>query len=257
MKICLLRHAEAEPRGPGVAEAARQLTPNGKRELRAVLKQAREAGVDPEVILSSPWTRAAETALAARDAFGCEQVIETKALLPDVLPSHIWGEIRSLRPLKEIMVVGHEPHLSRFAAFPAGGSRGHRYEEGRAAAHRGAGQRRPAARRAEVDADAETCGREIVPGGDPDADRQRSARRGDRAGGCSGCQRTGGDGVLRRAHNHVDQKILDAPYRRRQHIDTPDPVILRCDVHDFRGPCTDVHGNLNPLRRERDFPAVG
>ena len=47
----------------------------------------------------------------------CQQVIETKSLLPDVLPSHIWSEIRSLRPLKEIMVVGHEPHLSRLAAF--------------------------------------------------------------------------------------------------------------------------------------------
>lgn len=117
MKVCILRHAEAEPRGPGVAEGARQLTPNGKHELRAVLKLAREARVDPEVILSSPWTRAVETAMAARDAFGCDQVIETKSLLPDVLPSHIWGEIRSLRPLKEIMVVGHEPHLSRFAAF--------------------------------------------------------------------------------------------------------------------------------------------
>jgi phosphohistidine phosphatase len=117
MKICILRHAEAEPRGPGVAEAARKLTANGKRELRAVLKQAREAGVGPEVILSSPWTRAIETATAARDALNCQQLIETKSLLPDVLPSHIWGEIRSLRPLKEIMVVGHEPHLSRFAAF--------------------------------------------------------------------------------------------------------------------------------------------
>jgi phosphohistidine phosphatase len=100
-----------------MAEGARPLTPNGKRELRAVLKQAREAGVKPEVILASPWTRAVETALAAREAFGCEQVIETKSLLPDVLASHIWAEIRSLRPLKEIMVVGHEPHLSRFAAF--------------------------------------------------------------------------------------------------------------------------------------------
>lgn len=117
MKICILRHAEAEPRGPGVTEAARKLTPNGKHELRAVLKQARDAGVDPEVILSSPWTRAVETATAARDALGCQQLIETRSLLPDVLPSHIWGEIRSLRPLKEIMVVGHEPLLSRFAAF--------------------------------------------------------------------------------------------------------------------------------------------
>ncbi len=82
-----------------------------------VLKLAREAGVEPEVILSSPWTRAIDTARAAAAALHCEQPVETKSLLPDVLPSHIWSEIRSLRPLKEIMVVGHEPHLSRFAAF--------------------------------------------------------------------------------------------------------------------------------------------
>jgi phosphohistidine phosphatase len=93
------------------------LTPDGKRELRGVLRVAHEAGVDPDVILTSPWTRALETATAAREAFGTEQLIETKSLLPDVLPMHIWGEIRSIRPLKEIMVVGHEPHLSRLAAF--------------------------------------------------------------------------------------------------------------------------------------------
>jgi phosphohistidine phosphatase len=117
MKICILRHAEAELRGPGVAEAERRLTPEGKRELRSVLRLARDAGVEPDVILASPWTRALETAMAARDAFGVKDVIETKSLLPDVLAARIWGEIRSLRPLKEIMVVGHEPHLSRLAAF--------------------------------------------------------------------------------------------------------------------------------------------
>jgi phosphohistidine phosphatase len=117
MKVYILRHAEAEPRGPGVTEAARKLTIDGKRELRAALRLAREAGVAPEVILSSPWTRAQETALAAGDELHTKRVIETKSLLPDVLPSHIWGEIRSLRPLKEIMVVGHEPHLSGLAAF--------------------------------------------------------------------------------------------------------------------------------------------
>jgi phosphohistidine phosphatase len=117
LKIYILRHAEAEPRAPGGAEGARKLTPKGKRELHGVLRLAHEAGVEPEVILASPWTRAQETALAAGEALGTEKVIETKSLLPDVLPSHIWGEIRSLRPLEELMLVGHEPHLSRFAAF--------------------------------------------------------------------------------------------------------------------------------------------
>lgn len=117
MKICILRHAEAEPGSATVAEGERKLTPKGKHDLRAVLKQAREAGVQPEVLLSSPWTRAMETATAAREAFECKHLIETKALLPGVAPTHIWGEIRSLRRVEEIMVVGHEPHLSRFAAF--------------------------------------------------------------------------------------------------------------------------------------------
>ena len=117
MKIYILRHAEAEPRAPGGAEGARQLTSEGKRELRNVLRLAHDAEVEPEVILASPWTRAQETALAASEALGTQKVIETKSLLPDVLANQIWGEIRSLRPLKELMVVGHEPHLSRFAAF--------------------------------------------------------------------------------------------------------------------------------------------
>jgi phosphohistidine phosphatase len=117
MKVCLLRHAEAEPRGAGVTDAERQLTHDGKRDLRTLLKVAHEAGVKPEVILTSPWSRALETAKAAGEVLDCENLIETKALLPDVLPANVWGEVRSLRPLKEIMLVGHEPHMSRLASF--------------------------------------------------------------------------------------------------------------------------------------------
>src|ERR1700688_5326090 len=113
MKLYLLRHATAEPRGPTTPEAARQLTPGGKNEVRAVAKQASEAGVSPELILTSPWTRALETARLAAKALGCGELVETKSLLPDVPPSHIWKEIREHRNAKELMLVGHEPHLSR------------------------------------------------------------------------------------------------------------------------------------------------
>jgi phosphohistidine phosphatase len=118
MKIYLLRHGTAEPRGPATPEAARQLTPAGKTEVRAVTRQAAEAaGISPELILTSPWIRALETARMAGKAAGCDKLIETKSLLPDVPPAHIWKEIREHRAAKELMVVGHEPHLSRFAAF--------------------------------------------------------------------------------------------------------------------------------------------
>lgn len=118
MKIYLLRHGAAEPRGAATPEAARQLTPAGRTEVRAVTRQASvAAGISPQLILTSPWSRALETARIAAKAVECTNVIETKSLLPDIPPSQIWKEIREHRDAKELMVVGHEPHLSRLAAF--------------------------------------------------------------------------------------------------------------------------------------------
>ena len=117
MRVYILRHAEAEPRGPGVAEAARQLTPLGKQQLKAVLRQAHDAGVSPEAILTSPWVRAVETARLASKALRCERIVETRALLPDIPPAQVLREIRALSQAKQVMVAGHEPQLSRLAAF--------------------------------------------------------------------------------------------------------------------------------------------
>jgi phosphohistidine phosphatase len=117
LRVYILRHAAAEVRGPGVPDAQRQLTPEGKQELKAVLKQARAAGVSPEAILTSPWSRALETARMAGKALQCERVVETKALLPDIPPAQVLREIRAIRKAREVMVAGHEPQLSRLAAF--------------------------------------------------------------------------------------------------------------------------------------------
>jgi phosphohistidine phosphatase len=117
MRVYILRHAEAEARSPGVAEATRQLTPQGRRELKTVLRRARAAGVAPEAILTSPWTRAVQTAQMAGETFNCERVEETQALLPDIPPAQVLREIRALSHCKEVLVAGHEPQLSRLAAF--------------------------------------------------------------------------------------------------------------------------------------------
>jgi phosphohistidine phosphatase len=117
LRVYILRHATAEPRGPGVSESQRQLTAEGKQELRAVLRQASAAGVSPETILTSPWSRALETARIAGKALHCERVVETKSLLPDIPPAQVLREIRALPKVKEVMLAGHEPQLSRLAAF--------------------------------------------------------------------------------------------------------------------------------------------
>jgi phosphohistidine phosphatase len=117
LRVYILRHAAAEAHGPGVPDAQRQLTPEGKQELKAVLKQARSAGVAPEAILTSPWARALESARMAGKTLQCGRVVETRALLPDIPPAQVLREIRAIRNAKEVMVVGHEPQLSRLAAF--------------------------------------------------------------------------------------------------------------------------------------------
>ncbi len=117
MRVYILRHATAEARGPGVPDAQRQLTPEGKQELKAVLKQAHAAAVAPEAILTSPWSRAIETAQMAGKVLHCERVVETRALLPDAPPAEVLKEIRAIRNANQVMVAGHEPQLSRLAAF--------------------------------------------------------------------------------------------------------------------------------------------
>jgi phosphohistidine phosphatase len=117
LRVYILRHATAELRGPGLPDSGRQLTADGKRELKAVLRLASAAGVAPETILTSPWSRALETARMAGKALHCERVVETEALLPDVAPAQVLRELRALSKVKEVMVAGHEPQLSRLAAF--------------------------------------------------------------------------------------------------------------------------------------------
>src|SRR6185437_522726 len=94
MDIVILRHAEAEPRGNGVAEADRKLTTQGKKDLKKVLRRARARGVSPALILTSPWTRALDTARMAQKALKSDELLETKKLLPDIAPQEVWKEIR-------------------------------------------------------------------------------------------------------------------------------------------------------------------
>jgi phosphohistidine phosphatase len=117
LKVYILRHATAEIRGPSLPDSQRQLTAEGRQELKAVLRQASAAGVSPETILTSPWSRALETARMAGKALHCERLVETRSLLPDVAPAQVLREIRALAKAKEVMVAGHEPQLSRLAAF--------------------------------------------------------------------------------------------------------------------------------------------
>jgi phosphohistidine phosphatase len=118
MRIAVLRHGIAEERRPGKPDAGRKLTAEGKAKLLRVLGRAREAGVAPALILTSPLVRAVETAEMAGNILGAKnRIVRTDALLPGADPAALWEEIRSRKTAGEILVAGHEPHLSALVAY--------------------------------------------------------------------------------------------------------------------------------------------
>jgi len=67
MQVYLLRHGIAEGKSAKGGDAARELTAEGRAELKHVLKAAAKAGVKPALILTSPYVRARGTDPGRRD----------------------------------------------------------------------------------------------------------------------------------------------------------------------------------------------
>jgi phosphohistidine phosphatase len=121
MQIYLLRHGIAEDGRPGHADSERALTNEGRKKVRDVLTQAREAGVAPTMILSSPYRRAVQTAAIAADVFAYkEELLRTSVLEPGAAPRDAWEEIRVHKGEDQLLLVGHEPLFSSLGAFLLG-----------------------------------------------------------------------------------------------------------------------------------------
>ena len=121
MEIYILRHAAAEEATRSMKDSDRALTAEGVVKLQSVLKRARAIGVEPPVILTSPYRRARETAdIAARSLNAKAALLETRALTPESSPEAVWEEIRAHKTGAQLMVVGHEPLLSSVYAYLLG-----------------------------------------------------------------------------------------------------------------------------------------
>ena len=123
MELYLLRHGIAETARPGMKDSERALTEEGRTKLRRVLKRAQEAGVEVDVILSSPYRRALETASVAAEILAYPgKIIQTPTLVPNSSPFEVWDEIRarSKQGEESILLAGHEPLMSALVAFLLG-----------------------------------------------------------------------------------------------------------------------------------------
>ena len=121
MEIYILRHGIAEDGQAGQPDAERSLTAEGKKKLRNVLRVAREAGVTPSLILTSPYRRAVQTAQLAAEILGYKgDLLRTKSLEPSSHPRLVWEEIRIHQDEAAVLLAGHEPLFSSLTAYLLG-----------------------------------------------------------------------------------------------------------------------------------------
>ena len=125
MEIWLLRHAAAEERASSGRDADRTLTDDGHRRAREVARglAALEPGI--ELVMTSPYARARQTAEPAARALKLSRGLrESAALEPDRDPDEILDELRSEK-VESVLLVGHEPHMGALLGRLVYGRGGH------------------------------------------------------------------------------------------------------------------------------------
>ena len=123
MRLYLLRHAPAAERDAArwPDDRERPLTARGRARMREAALGVAAIGVSPAAILSSPLARALQTArLLARALSPSPPITFHPELEPASPPARALSLLADPRG-DEIVLVGHEPHLSTLAAFLIGG----------------------------------------------------------------------------------------------------------------------------------------
>jgi phosphohistidine phosphatase len=125
VQISILRHAIAVARGtPGYEDdSQRPLTPQGRRKLQRVVRGLRALRPDFDLILSSPYVRARDTATTAAAALKLKKQLKlVDELVAEADPARLIAHLRQLPArTKHVLLVGHEPFLSEFAGTLIGG----------------------------------------------------------------------------------------------------------------------------------------
>jgi phosphohistidine phosphatase len=124
VELYLLRHAIAVERGTAGFEddRLRPLTEEGRAKMGRIASGMKKLGLEFDLILSSPYVRARETAELTAAALGQKGSIELEpALQADRSPPGFVAKLASKFAHHErVLAVGHEPFLSSLATLLLG-----------------------------------------------------------------------------------------------------------------------------------------
>jgi phosphohistidine phosphatase len=128
MNLYILRHGLAVERGtPGCEkDSDRPLTPKGRRRSRQIAKAMKKLELSFDLVLSSPYVRARQTADIVAATFNARRKLElADDLTPDGNPQALIEHLRDLQiGAENVLLVGHEPYLSRLISTLVAGNSG-------------------------------------------------------------------------------------------------------------------------------------
>lgn len=117
MILYVMRHGIAEDIGPDRSDASRRLTDEGTTRVRRIACGLRTLACQPAAIVSSPLARARQTAdLVAAELHPAAGVSILTELSPGGAPAVVARELGPWRA-NDMMIVGHQPDLSRLLAW--------------------------------------------------------------------------------------------------------------------------------------------
>ena len=121
MQLVIIRHAIAEdPKEFGLTgrpDAQRPLTDDGVAKMKRGVRGLREIVPEINLIATSPYVRAMETAKIVGAAYKDTRIVIIHELVPTESGDAFVAWLRELKDVPVVAVVGHEPHLSGLASW--------------------------------------------------------------------------------------------------------------------------------------------
>jgi phosphohistidine phosphatase len=113
-RLTLMRHADAQWKDPEVADFARPLNRRGTNEAEGIARRLTELGLVPDLIVTSPARRAAQTAeTIAREMSLLPRTIRYEEALYLAGAQEILRLVRDIGPrVAHLLLIGHNPGIS-------------------------------------------------------------------------------------------------------------------------------------------------
>jgi phosphohistidine phosphatase len=126
MNLYILRHGIAvELNARSLRrDAERSLTAKGKKRLRQIAGAMKAMDLSFDLIFSSPYLRARQTAEIVAETFKRQKKLAVSSeLAPGGNPKALIEQLNKMKPHpKSVLLVGHEPYLSQFIGLLAAGN---------------------------------------------------------------------------------------------------------------------------------------